>query len=98
MFWGATAGPHINWNGFELRLDGGLSGTQVDSPKPLGHSTEVMPDLSDVRVWCVKHAGAVPAPVAQADELKKQMPPEQTQWLADVDAMQAAFRHVRHGC
>lgn len=47
---------------------------------------------------CVKHALAVPAPVAQADELKKQMPPEQTQWLADVDAMQAAFRHVRHGC
>ncbi|KAI3431367.1 hypothetical protein D9Q98_004424 [Chlorella vulgaris] len=60
MFWGATAGPHINWNGFELRLDGGPS---------------------------------VPAPVAQADELKKQMPPEQTQWLADVHAMQAAFRH-----
>ncbi|PRW39166.1 serine threonine- kinase receptor isoform A [Chlorella sorokiniana] len=38
-------------------------------------------------------AGAVAPPFEAAEELRKAMPPEEKQWLADVEAMQAAFRH-----
>ena len=41
-----------------------------------------------------KLAGAVAPPFEAASELKQSMPPEQQQWLADVEAMQAAFRWV----
>lgn len=37
---------------------------------------------------------AAPAPFAAAEELKRQMPLEQQQWLKDVEAMQALFRSV----
>lgn len=37
-------------------------------------------------------AAAVPAPSQAADELKRQMPREQAEWLAAVAGMQAAFR------
>ncbi|KAI7838614.1 hypothetical protein COHA_007621 [Chlorella ohadii] len=60
MFWGATAGEHIDWDGWQVRLDGGRT---------------------------------VAPPFEAADKLRQAMPPEQQQWLADVDAMQAAFRH-----
>ena len=37
-------------------------------------------------------ARAVAPPFEAAEQLKQAMPPEQRQWLADVEAMQAAFR------
>lgn len=52
MFWGATAGPHINWNGFELRLDGGPSGARDNSRWDILLLVEGLPELSDVCVVC----------------------------------------------
>lgn len=46
---------------------------------------------------CLLALPADPAPNDAAQELKLQMPEEQRQWLADVDIMQAAFRHARKG-
>lgn len=40
---------------------------------------------------------AVPAPTDLADLLKQDMPPEQARWLADVEAMQQAFRRAWPG-
>lgn len=29
MFWGATVGDHIDWDGWQVRLDGGRTGGQA---------------------------------------------------------------------